>query len=112
MKNLKFVILFLGLLMFSCVNDSASSSNNTETQTFESIDGTYSYEETGFFTSITVRGSSWTGKTTLYGSSEYESGLMQGKDLYDSSGYAKIGYVNGKTIYTSMGGKSVHLSKK
>ena len=55
MKNLKFVILFFGLLMFSCVNDSASSSNNTETQTFESIDGTYSYEETWGFLFYRVR---------------------------------------------------------
>ena len=112
MKNLKYVILFFGLMMFSCANDSASSANTTETQTSDSIDGTYSYEETDFLTSITIRGSRWTGKTTLYGSSEYDSGLMKGNDLYDSSGLVEIGYVSGKTISTSMGGKRVNLSKK
>ena len=77
----------------------------------ESINGVYSYTEDNFEASITISESSWSGRITIYGSTEYDRGIMNGTDLYDDSGYAKIGYVSNGRIVTSLGGQSVSLDK-
>lgn len=95
----------------SCGNENSSSYSGSSYEKTETINGVYTYTESGFKTSITISGSRWTGRTTLYGSTTYENGIVDGKDLYDDSGFAKVGYVNNGRITTSMGGKRVTLEK-
>ena len=42
---------------------------------------------------------------------QYDNGIVKGNDLYESSGMVKVGYVNGNSLTTSIGGQSVTLSK-
>lgn len=41
-----------------------------------------------------------------------DNGIVNGNDLYESSGIVKIGYVSGKSLTTSIGGQRVNLRKK
>ncbi len=91
-----------------------------QTQEAPSNEGTYTYEDSSASLEITVSGSAWTGKTEIksgFGAendaanAEYQNGIVKGTDLYDDSGYAKIGYVNGSSLTTSMGGNRVTLRK-
>lgn len=78
----------------------------------ESVDGVYSYAEPNFEAVITISGSSWSGRTTLYGRTEYDRGIVRGNDLYEESGYSKIGYVGKERVVTSLGGKRLTMKKK
>ena len=83
-----------------------------------SIDGTYRYNDESVKISITITGDSWIGKTTIisgmgdeYDRPEYQSGIVNGQELYESSGMVKIGYVNGRNLTTTIGNNQVTLSK-
>jgi len=126
-------LLFIGLIfLVGCkkmADDKIKSSGkdetniNTEVQEMSEVpsnEGTYTYEDSSASLEITVSGSMWSGKTVLksgFGdaydteNTEYQSGIVKGSDLYDDSGYVKIGYVDGNTLTTSMGGNRVTLSK-
>ena len=105
------------LTLVSCnISSDGSYENYTEETDVspvyeESIDGVYSYTEPNFEAYITISGSSWTGRTTLYGETEYERGIMNGSDLYDESGYVRIGYAQSGSLVTSLGGQRVTLKK-
>lgn len=65
-------------------------------------------------------GNMWTGQFTFVsgfgaeydaGNAEFQSGVVKGNDLYDESGYVKIGYVQGRTLTTTVGGQYLTLEK-
>ena len=72
--------------------------------------------------SITINGSSWSGLVVIesdFGSQYNETlrsnGIVHGDDLYDDSGYVKIGYISSypsKSIITTLGGSRITLYKK
>ena len=121
---LSIYLISISILYVGCNKKIESTSNgengiqnNYET---ESIDGTYYFNDNSTSLEITISGNSWTGKTifkTGFGDTydaekaEYQNGIVKGKDLYDNSGYAKIGTINGNLINTSIGGNTVTLRK-
>jgi hypothetical protein len=99
-------------------SSSATSVNEPKVEKEINVDGTYSYNDESVKISITINGDSWIGKTTIisgmgdeYDRPEYQSGIVNGQDLYESSGMVKIGYVNGRSLTTTIGGSQVTLSK-
>lgn len=140
MKNLYLVFAFIIILLASsCGNNSGSTTNSVSTnnqieettnnqaektiinQVEETINGTYTYSDNSVELEITVSGDRWYGKTMIvtgFGS-DYDSqntvrdnGIVNGNDLYESSGMVKIGYISGKSLTTSIGGNYVTLRKK
>ena len=80
-------------------NRSASSSKKST-----SINGTYSLNAGDGELTITISGNIWRSKfvmVTGFGSAydnqnaEYDRGIVKGNDLFDESGYVKVGYVSG-----------------
>jgi hypothetical protein len=116
MKNIPYTIaVTITIFVTSC-----SGVINKESKEEESINGLYSYEDNSAKLSIIVSGSSWTGKTIIvtgFGSeydnlnTQYDTGIMKGNDLFESSGMVKVGYIKGNSLITSMVGKSVILRK-
>ena len=125
-KNV-FIFLVISISFLSCKKETGAMINsgseteinatNSETQSF---DGIYSYDDSSASLKITISGASWTGKTLIktgYGDSydaenaEFQSGIVKGTDLYDDSGYAKIGFLNGTSLTTTIGGRSITLQK-
>jgi hypothetical protein len=87
----------------------------------ESIDGLYSYEDNSAKLTIRISGNSWSGKTIIitgFGSdydnqnAQYDNGIVNDNDLYESSGMVKVGYVSGQSLHTSVAEQSVTLSKE
>lgn len=78
----------------------------------ENYDGTYFYTEENFETQIRVNGNGWSGRTSLYGETEYDFGIVNGDKIYDESGMVEIGYIDGKSLITSLGGHRVTLMKR
>ena len=122
--NLKSVIvLAISVFILSCGNNSKSNQSNSQShkqEDVETTDGTYSYNDNSAELVITISGNSWSGKTMMvtgFGSdydnqnAQYDNGIVKGNDLYESSGMVKVGYVNGNSLTTSIGGQSVTLSK-
>jgi hypothetical protein len=109
----------------SCGNNSSTPKTNPQIQSIksyeqETIDGTYSFKDNSAELKITISGSSWSGKTMMitgFGSdydnqnAQYDNGVIKGNDLYESSGMVKVGYINGNSLTTSVGGQSVTLRK-
>ena len=102
-------------------NSSSSSTNINEPKDEKeiSIDGTYRYKDESVNISIRISGESWIGQTTIisgmgdeYDKPEYQSGVVKGQELYESSGMVQIGYVNGRNLTTSIGDNRVTLSKQ
>jgi hypothetical protein len=101
------------------IDQSAISNSSVETIS-ENINGTYYLENNSVSLEITVSGNTWVGKTLIktgfgdaYDSenAEYQNGIMKENNLYDDSGYVKIGYVHGSSLTTTVSGQSVTLSK-
>jgi len=42
---------------------------------------------------------------------QYDSGVVKDNDLYDSSGYVRVGYISGNKLVSSVGGRRVTLYK-
>ncbi len=118
-KIVKFALIAIIIIVFlkifiGFINSSGNNSRST------SINGTYVYKDSSVKLRITILGNSWSGKTTIltgFGSdwdnqnTEFDSGVVKGKGLYDSSGFVKIGYVSGNNLYTSIANKRVTLRK-
>jgi hypothetical protein len=120
-------------MLSSCGNNSnKSNSSNSDNDNMsksslqeqpkeeESINGLYSYEDNSAKLTIRISGNSWSGKTIIitgFGSdydnqnAQYDNGIVNDNDLYESSGMVKVGYVNGNSLTTSVGGQSVTLRK-
>jgi hypothetical protein len=124
-NNIIITSLFLTVLVaiVGCGNNGQNSNSNSQTKQKEeaqTVDGTYSYKDNSAELVITISGNSWSGKTMMvtgFGSdydnqnAQYDNGIVKGNDLYESSGMVKVGYVNGNSLTTSIGGQSVTLSK-
>jgi hypothetical protein len=68
-----------------------------------------------------VVGEQWTGSFTFvsgfgaeYDASqaEFQTGLVRGNEIFDESGYVKIGYIEGKNLTTTVGGQYITLRKR
>jgi len=101
-------------------NTTTSTSNINESRLEKEInvDGIYQYKDESVNISITVHGDSWFGQTTIisgmgddYDKPEYQSGIVKGQELFETSGMVKIGYVNGSKLVTSIGDNTVTLNK-
>ena len=124
MKNIYTLFAFLILMIASGCDNGSKGTNNTKstnTQVEETINGTYTYSDNSVEFEITISGDSWYGKTMIVTGlgSDYDSqnaqrdnGIVNGNDLYESSGMVKIGYVSAKSLTTSIGGQRVNLRKK
>lgn len=124
MKNIYTLFAFLILMIASGCDNGSKGTNNTKstnTQVEETINGTYTYSDNSVELEITISGDSWYGKTmivtglgSVYDSqnAQRDNGIVNGNDLYESSGMVKIGYVSGKSLTTSIGGQRVNLRKK
>jgi hypothetical protein len=93
--------------------------SNNQTEDASNVNGLYQYNDQSVRMAITVNGDKWRGSTTIitgmgddYDKTEYESGIVNGSDLYESTGNVKIGYINGRSLTTSIGGSSVTLTKQ
>ena len=79
---------------------------------FITAQGTYSTENRDGSISVTISGSSWRSKIVIksgFGeaydnqNAQYSRGIVNGNDLYDESGYVKIGSVSGnRVIYSGL----------
>jgi hypothetical protein len=96
-------------------------SETNSTDEVSSMDGVYSYIDNSAEIEIIVSGDTWTGKTKIISgfgeaydesNTEYESGIVKGNQLYESSGFVKIGSIDGRSITTSIGGNIINLRKK
>jgi hypothetical protein len=93
---------------------SPTTTTKSSLSTSTSVNGKYFYSDSdGVELSISVYRSSWNGKTKICGycDVDYDIGVVKGKDLYDSSGYIKIGYISGNSLHTTIGSSSVTLRK-
>ena len=95
-----------------------SNISTQESEASHNINGTYTYKDDSAELEITVRENTWTGKTRIitgmgeeYDKIEYESGVVKGNELFESSGYVKIGYISGNSLTTTIGGSQVVLRK-
>jgi photosystem II stability/assembly factor-like uncharacterized protein len=84
---------------------SVSSSSPVETtESSSSPDGTYTSTVSGGGPggqfSVSINGDSWSSvlKLNSYDNGNYDYGSVRGKDLYDESGFVKVGYVSGNTV--------------
>jgi hypothetical protein len=132
-----FIILLLSAAICSCENkiSTEQSSSTKESSTSEDVssnpstdeskpetttNGIYSYRDNSVEFQITVSGNSWMGKTVIvsgFGSeydnqnAQYDNGIVNGNDLYESSGNIKIGYIDGNSLVASISDRQVTLRK-
>jgi hypothetical protein len=92
-------------------DDSKSEINNN---------GIYTYKDNSTELQITVSGNRWMGKTVIisgFGSeydnqnAQYDNGIVNGSDLYESSGNIKIGYIDGSSLVASVFDRQFTLRK-
>lgn len=107
MKKLKLVLLFglfFNLIFVSCGNDSQrNSSSSSQKVEKTSINGVYSGSTSisglKLEATVTINGNRWSATSSFGpGDTEYQIGIVSGNDLYDESGYVRIGYVQGNTV--------------
>ena len=91
---------------------------NNNTEAVQNNDGVYSFHDNSVDLKIVIHGQTWTGKTTIitgmgeeYDKPEYQSGIVIGNDIYESSGNIKIGSVNGRSLTTTISDSQVTLTK-
>ena len=91
---------------------------NNNTEAVQNNDGVYSFHDNSVDLKIVIHGQTWTGKTTIitgmgeeYDKPEYQSGIVIGNDIYESSGNIKIGSINGRSLTTTISDSQVTLTK-
>ena len=103
------------------INKNKAKTKNIETNKVVPKNGVYLYVDNSVEIQIIISEDVWNGKTKIisglgdeYDNSniEYESGIVKGNDLYESSGFVKIGVVENKLLKTSIGGNSITLTRK
>jgi hypothetical protein len=86
------------------------SSNGNKSKSGGTINGTYYYNSSSLKCKISVYGGQWFSTTTIvsgfgdaYDESKAErhSGIIKGNDIYDESGYVKIGNIEGNSLSLS-----------
>jgi uncharacterized lipoprotein YehR (DUF1307 family) len=131
MNSIKKVTIFLVLLVISlslygCGLESSSNfqdggQDDATVDKRESINGTYKFSDQTVKIEMNINGNEWIGKIRLVSgfgadydneNAEYDHGMVSGTDIYDSSGYVKIGYVTGSSLVTTFHGQEVTLSKR
>ena len=137
MKNI-ILLLLLTSGTISCENkpsnnqttdNAVENSTSTEATSETSIDdskseinnnGIYTYKDNSTELQITVSGNRWMGKTVIisgFGSeydnqnAQYDNGILNGSDLYESSGNIKIGYIDGSSLVASVFDRQFTLRK-
>lgn len=132
-----FILLLLSVTIISCENKTSTVESNTTTEsatTSESStdetkteskaettpDGIYSYTDNSAELQITVSGNRWMGKTVIVSgfgaeydnqNAQYDNGIVNGTDLYESSGNIKIGYIDGNSLVANVFERQVTLRK-
>lgn len=108
-------------VLFTRVNMNKKNDEPVITEQESSPDGRYTYHDNSVDIQISISGDSWSGKTKIISglgdeydneNIEYESGVVRGSALYDPSGFAEIGKVDGTNLRTTIGGNSITLRKK
>jgi hypothetical protein len=137
MKNI-ILLLLLTSVTISCENkpsnnqttdNAVENSTSTKATSETSIDdskseinnnGIYTYKDNSTELQITVSGNRWMGKTVIisgFGSeydnqnAQYDNGIVNGSDLYESSGNIKIGYIDGSSLVASVFDRQFTLRK-
>jgi hypothetical protein len=137
MKNV-FFLLLLSFGIVSCENksttnqssdeaveNSSSAETSSETPTDDSKSeisnsGVYTYKDNSTELQITVSGNRWMGKTVIVSgfgaeydnqNAQYDNGIINGNDLYESSGNIKIGYIDGNSLVATVFDRQVTLRK-
>ncbi|MEY3811233.1 MAG: hypothetical protein RIT11_276 [Pseudomonadota bacterium] len=131
------IILFLSAVVISCENklsteqsssttessnspDETSKSSSNEINQETTTNGIYSYKDNSTELQITVSGNRWMGKTVIvsgFGSeydnqnAQYDNGIVNGNDLYESSGNIKIGYIDGNSLVATVFDRQITLRK-
>ena len=114
-------ILSLLLCLVSSCGDSSSGSSSSSSYggssySSQSITGVYSYSGSDVKSTVTVSSSSWSGTLVIvtgFGESydnsnaSYSRGIVKGNDLYDESGYIKLGSANGSSLTMPIGSSTV-----
>ena len=110
-SSILMVLLFLFIAIGSDDDDETIENNEYdsteslyETPKSTSIDGNYSSSVSGGGAggefSVSIYGDSWSSilKINAYDDGTYEFGTVRLKNLYDESGFVKVGYVSGNTV--------------
>lgn len=122
MNNLFAAILMTTIfLSISCGN---TNMNSTESDTTwveeETTDGVYRYSDSSVEAEVTVSGDTWYavaipisgfGEDYDQQNAMIESGLVDGNDLYESSGMIKIGRISGTSLRLPLNGVEIRLEK-
>lgn len=115
-STIAIIAFSVGSLLFNACGNNSNKSNSSDSEKSsgnspsqqeqskkdESIDGVYTGSQNisglELVAKLTISGNQWSATSQLeYDSPEYQSGVVQGKDLYDDSGMIKIGYVSGNS---------------
>tara|TARA_B100000513_G_scaffold24416_1_gene9410 strand:- start:455 stop:820 length:366 start_codon:yes stop_codon:yes gene_type:complete len=110
-KTIKHLLsaIMVGTFLFIAIGSdddesTESFSNSSSSSSSNSIDGTYTSSVSGGGAggefSVSIYGDSWSSilKINSYDNGTYEYGTVRGKNLYDESGFVKVGYVSGNTV--------------
>ena len=132
-----FIFLLLSVTIISCENktstvesnttpesattsESSTDETKTESKAETTPDGIYSYKDNSAELQITVSGNRWMGKTVIVSgfgteydnqNAQYDNGIVNGTDLYESSGNIKIGYIDGNSLVANVFERQVTLRK-
>lgn len=88
--------------------------NKSDEYENESINGTYTADIGGAYSSLTVIGDTWYGENreaSMGGFLGNSTGMMDGNRIINEYGQ-EIGYINGNSAFISMGGQRIVLKKE
>lgn len=131
-KQKSFLLLVIGIAIVATLLKSCSTSTEKETGQNESsvsleadesksINGVYRFKDYSVELIMTVSDSTWNGKTKIISgfgedydneNAQYDNGILHGNDLYESSGMVKVGYIQGRSLTTSLSGHQFTLHKQ
>ena len=101
-------------------SETTSEKPTSESNTEISNSGIYTYKDNSAELQITVSGNRWMGKTVIISgfgaeydnqNAQYDNGIVNGNDLYESSGNIKIGYIDGNSLVANIFERQVTLRK-
>ena len=101
-------------------SETTSETPASESNTEISNSGIYTYKDNSAELQITVSGNRWMGKTVIISgfgaeynnqNAQYDNGIVNGNDLYESSGNIKIGHIDGNSLVATVFERQVTLRK-